>query len=292
MGNTFKKIIVYGLPLAFSIALLYLSHRLHSHNVISSWLTNLSASFLMIPLAILTFDAVRNKLESKLKQELFDYVKKDIDADILSSLAHINRLFQLDVKSRDSFLRILGFNRDEVNRALNMQSVLGFQIFKNWGETRNLFQSALRNPLALHVFDKKQISILIRLLNAITAFERSLFDPETVIFIGSAEKEYKCVNGSELGKYNTLHQNRYVLLRATNTPDQFVVADFGDFEAGYLDNALNCYNFSEQGKTALSGEICEIIQLIKDWMGSTGNSLIFDSRMFRVVPRINKSEPN
>jgi hypothetical protein len=291
MSNTVKKMLIYTPALLLATFLLYASHRLYSHTVISGWLTNLSASLLMIPLAILTFDAVRNKLESKLKQELFDYVKKDVDTDILTSLAHINRLFHLDVSSRESFLRILTFDRDKVNQALETPSVLGFQIYKNWGETRNLFQGVLRNPLALQVFDKKQITILIRLLKAITNFERTLFNPDTVVIIGSAEEQYKCVSGAEISKYNTSYPNRHVLLRSTNTHGQFVAVDSGDFDPGYLDNVLNTYKFSDAGKTELSTNIYNIIHFVKDWVDSTGKPLIIDPRMFRVIRRT-QNEPD
>lgn len=280
------KFIPYIIALIIAIIFYLLSFKTDDH--LSNLLINLSASFVAIPLILIFIDQIRGNIDKKLKKELFEYAKKNIDNDILSSIAYINRLFNFPIVPTDSpFLKsiasILNFNEGMVKEVVNSIKPLGFQLYKDWGETEKYFSDALKNPLAIQIFDTEQITTLIQLLKEIQNFETDLNDNNNFKFINDLSEKYEIVKGTDINFRNVTFPNRWILLEKTSKKDEHIVRDFGDFDEYHKDKLLNQYELTENGKNEISTNIIRIIELVNKWLSLTGNEFIFDSKRFRTI---------
>jgi hypothetical protein len=281
LGKT--RFMLYTIPLVASAMFLYLSRAFKVHSTLSGWLSNVSASFIMIPLVALTFDWLKGQIDKSLKGELFDYIKKDVDSDMISCLLRINRLFRGEASSLQTIEQLLSFTEIALEALLTDRAFLGFHIYKNWNESRNLFESALRNPLALQVFSTEELTALIHLFRVVGDFEKDLSDPDNVSNTGRADAKFKCVKGTDISPFNKSLPERYILLEKAGPRE--IVRDSGDFDEGYLDRVLNLYQFTPEGRKKISADIFEIVRLVNRWLDLSGNEFIFDPRMFRMVKR-------
>ncbi len=280
---------IIWLPYLVAIMVSVLFFCLGYKNIETLWgdlFINLSASFIAIPLVLIFVDELRGKIDRNLKRELFDYAKKNINNDILGALGHINKLFNIPILPINSPLFksitvLLNLEEKVIKETIANISPLGFQIFKDWGETNKYFSDALQNPLALKVFDTKQLTTLIQLLKAIQTFEKELKDGENFKFITDKSKEFKTAKGTDINFRNVIVPNRWILLGKTNKPDEHIVRDFGDFDQYFEDKVLNQYKVTESGKVEIAEDIIKILNLINQWLALTGNEFIFDSKQFR-----------
>lgn len=287
MLNWRNKII--WLPYLIAIMVSVLFFWLGYKNTETLWgdlFINLSASFVAIPLVLIFVDVLRGRIDRNLKRELFDYAKKNIDNDMLSALAHINKLFNIPILPVNnplfkSVTVLLNLEERAIKETIADISPLGFQIFKDWGETNKYFSDALQNPLALKVFDNKQLTTLIQLLKAIQIFEKDLKDGLNFEFIADKSKEFKIAKGTDINFRNVILPNRWILLGKTKKPDEHVVRDFGDFDQYFEDKILNQYKITENGKIEIADDVIKILNLTNQWLILTGNEFIFDSKRFR-----------
>lgn len=287
MLNWKNKIIwlPYFIAILISCLFFWLSYK-NAGTLLGDLFINLSASFIAIPLVLIFVDVLRDRIDKNLKIELFDYAKKNIDNDILSAISHINKLFNIPTLPINSPLfksiTVLLNLEDKVTKeTVTSISPLGFQIFKDWGETNKYFSDALQNPLALKVFNTKQLTTLIQLLKAIQIFEKDLKDGDNFKFVANNSEKFKVAKGTDINFRNVILPNRWILLEKTKKADEHIVRDFGDFDQYFEDKLLNKYEITESGKVEITEDVIQILHLTNQWLSLTGNEFIFDSKRFR-----------
>jgi len=287
MLNLKNKIIwlPYLTAIFISVLFFFLSGK-NSGTLFGDLFINLSASFIAIPLVLIFIDTFRDQIDKSLKKELFNYVKKNIDNDILSSLSHINKLFNIPSLPINNPMFnmvtvLLKLDNKAVIEMVTHISPLGFQIFKDWGDTNKYFSDALQNPLALKVFNTKQLITLIQLLKAIQIFENNLKTEDNFKFITDKSDKFKIAKGTDINFRNVILPNRWVLLEKTQKNDEHIVRDFGDFDQYFENKLISQYEITEIGKLKIIEDITMIFNLVNQWLSLTGNEFIIDSNKFR-----------
>lgn len=271
---------------ALGVALIFLYLANKTPGTYRDLLINLSASFITIPLVLIFIDSIKNNIDKNLKQELFNYSKKNIDNDILSTISHINKLFNIPVLPITHPLFnllsvLLRLDEKVIRETMQTLNPLGFQLFKNWGETKEYFSDVFKNPLSIKVFTTEQISTLIKLLEAIQVFESDITKPENITLVGDLSSKYVVMEGTEITSHNASFSGRWLLLQNTDKKDEKVVKDFGDFDPYYKDKLLNQYKFTEKGVKNIGDDLITILELTKQWLKLTDNKFLLDFKRFK-----------
>jgi len=281
MQKFILKIAAYIISIILSLTFFLLAANTNNQ-LITNWLLSISAAFIFIPLALIGFEAVQRFSQRKLKKELFEYAKKDVDNIILSILAHLGKLINLstgtDLKSLVSLLRA---KQKELKSKLSKANPLGFQIFKEWRETEKNFSTILNNPFSLKIFNDEQIIVLIQLVKSLRSLEFALWRNENFEKIGLADKSFCVVKGVDITYENINFPYRYLLIEEIKK-GRGITRDYGDFKSFLKEQLLVRYKFTEEGINSLSREILDMTNLINRWLQLTGDEFLYDPRIFRM----------
>ncbi len=230
-----KSIIYCTLPflicLLFGGGLLILSFYVNESY--KSFFQNLSSSFIIIPLLFYSYEKVKSFSEKKLKQELFDYAKIQVDTEVLSIIRIFHKIFfsyERETSTLDNMERMLHVNNDAIKKYLLENEFLGFQLFKSWDFPMIKIQKIIENHYILSRLTDSQVLALIHLhqsLNDWLAFYQKMRDSEVFLKTNKKSLDYKVLLPKSFSN-NKEHPNRCVLLKKIDK-NQGEVCDFGDF---------------------------------------------------------------
>lgn len=220
---------------------------------------------------------------------MFDFIKKHVDNDILSTLSHANRLFNIPTippykpLSSKLLTTLLNFEESTLKKYVMLLSPLGFQIFKSPEDTRKGLSNILQNPLALKVLNVAQMTTVIQLIKNIEKFESYLKDTTNFSVIGDKSSEFKVSKGTDFNSADIKFPNRFLLLKLTKKKDTYIVSDFGDFEYYFEKSLLNQYRITDTGIINIYKGLIDLVQTINKWFELTDNELILDTKLFKTI---------
>lgn len=281
-----KKLLVlipYTLTLIFGFAIFLLSANLTNNNT-KELLIGISVTFLSIPCLYFVYDLTKSLVNKKLKLEIFDYAKMQVDRGILSVINQLQKLIfpyeRIDFSSKGINI-FLSLNKKSIAAHIKSTQYIGFQIFKQWGMNQQEFHDVLKNPFILKHLENNQTIAIIKLIKAIISIE-NIYKRTEVFSQTSAEKneKYKIVFGKELSAENTSYPNRYLLLHHVKN-DKFIVRDFGDFYKDEVIKLTNTFKVREEFIEPLSNSIIHVLKIINDWLTLTGDEFVIDSKAFK-----------
>lgn len=247
-------------------------------------LTNISAVFLAIPLIYFFYQAVHNFSEKRLNKEIFDYAKMLVDSEILSLMNQLYKMVHLleeknfTPKGINNFLSL---RKEDVEKIISKNEYLGFQIFKNWRVSQHNLRQLLQNSYIVRRLENEQIISIISILKSVRYLQIIQRLDDLYLETEKKASSYRIVNGKELDKDNIKFPDRLLLLKNLGD-DRFLVGDFGDFPAYYLNNLLQNFKVNERHLKIYADAIFDSVHEISNWVRLTGEEFVMDTERFRL----------
>ena len=224
----YYKIVPFFSSILFGTIFLYLSFCVSEK--LQNFVQGISASLIAIPFVFWGYEFVRNISQKKLKCELFEMAKMQIDTELLGVLHVFYKIFfPLDTGTDLILLeRMIHTKREALRRHLSANKFLGFQVKKSFIITLQKIDAILQNGYLLKYIDDDQILALVKLyktINSWNAFISKMGNEECFICSGESSDEYRIVSSGE-------KSNRLLLLKKKSETTG-IVCDFGDFEKAF-----------------------------------------------------------
>ena len=153
-------------------------------------LHNISATFLAIPCLYLIYELSMAFSRRKLNEEIFDYVKVQVDRELLGITNQLMKLVyayddrDCSLKGIESFLSL---SQKELEEVLYRSEYLGFQTFKHWTVSKTNLTELLRNPLVIERLEDDQVICIIRTLKGLRDVHKKLRNSARTGFKGICE---------------------------------------------------------------------------------------------------------
>ena len=163
-----------------------------NNNHLRSLFMSISANSIFVFIAYFTYEMLILKSKKELNKELILYVKHTIDSDILIILYTISKVLNPPEKANMVLYisNMMKMKKKEIMTILGKKEYLGFQLFKNWNQTRTSFDEFLQNNFVLSKFDNDYLINILKIKNYLTSLEYSLLNPNNLNLINN-HKDYK-----------------------------------------------------------------------------------------------------
>ncbi len=135
---------------------------------------NISATFFALPLLYFSYETAKNFSHKRLNKEIFNYAKMQIDSELLSLLNQLQKIvYTLEERqfSEEAINKFLSLTKKEVEKQLNRNEYLGFQIFKHWEVNEKGLHELLKNPFILEKMKDEQIISIINVVKGLRRLE-------------------------------------------------------------------------------------------------------------------------
>ena len=234
---------------------------------IQSLLINLSASAFFVLIAYFLYEQIKNIIQKSESKYLDSYIQRNISTDIFATLYNLNKYvygYKLESKTEKNIFAINDVTAKKIQNSLLKQKYLGFLIFKNFEDYKDLFKGALENNLVIKYCPREKIILLLKIIDKIITIEH-LFKNEN-----SYKKDIKKSNdfviqhGKNLNSINP--ESSFILLKKTKAIDKFVVYDSGEIEQRYESKMLNIYTLTDNATNIISNEIYELVKTMNKWL--------------------------
>ena len=166
---------------------------------------------------------------------------------------------------------MMKMKKKEIMNILGKKEYLGFQLFKNWNQTRTSFDEFLQNNFVLSKFDNDYLINILKIKNYLTSLEYSLLNPNNLNLINNHKdlKYFKVIKVSEIDP-KTETPNKYILLRKLDNKGEAVIKDFGDFDEKHRERLIAYYKIKQEKLEEISIIIFNLLRMSKRWIKTTG----------------------
>lgn len=277
------KVIPYLVSLILGISLFILSYTFD--NAVKGLFLNLSAAFFAVPLLFLGYEIVKTFSNRKLNKEINDYIKVQVDTEILSILTKIMKIIYEYTScdfSSNGIRNFLNLEIDNIRYLLQNRKFLGFQVYKNWTANETALLKLIENNFISNRLDNEWAISIIRMIKNIRSIEQlynhfEIFEPT-----GQKSDKHEVFHGVEINEKNVQYPERYILIKKTKNVKGIVldVGDFDEYRAKYL---LDYFIINNDYLEDLCYEFTDIVKEIENWLKLTGYEFLIDPKMFRIV---------
>lgn len=244
-------------------------------------------------------DELSRKIESAISEmnkkgnltnKILDFLKKDIDNEILGLLSHL-LLIVNDNSKQDLFAAIQGFlnmSQKDLYEELRDKKILGFYLLKLFNEYENKIYNHINKALSSPYYNREVLNSLIDIYEWFAEYDKFKRNYFSQLFIKSEEKDdrFIVVKGSEI-KSNNLPE-RYILMEKLDD-EKGIVRNYGDFPIGYIPVLTNYFTVNDEPLSKYCNILFLLIESINKWLEITNNEFIFD---FTKEFRIKKTDGN
>lgn len=238
-------------------------------------------------------DELSRKIESaicemnkkgNLTNKILDFLKKDIDNEILGLLSHLLLIIN-DNSKQDLFAAIRGFlnmSQNDLYKELKDKRILGFYLLKLFNEYENKIYNHINKALSSPYYNREVLNSLIDIYEWFAEYDKFKRNYFSKLFIKSEEKDdrFIVVKGSEIASNNL--PERYILMEKLDGEKGFV-RNFGDFPIGYIPVLTNYFSINDKSLDKYCDILFLLIKSINKWLEITNNEFIFDfTKQFRI----------
>lgn len=238
-------------------------------------------------------DELSRKIESaicemnkkgNLTNKILDFLKKDIDNEILGLLSHLLLIIN-DNSKQDLFAAIRGFlnmSQNDLYKELKDKRILGFYLLKLFNEYENKIYNHINKALSSPYYNREVLNSLIDIYEWFAEYDKFKRNYFSKLFIKSEEKDdrFIVVKGSEIASNNL--PERYILMEKLDDEKGFV-RNFGDFPIGYIPVLTNYFSINDKSLDKYCDILFLLIKSINKWIEITNNEFIFDfTKQFRI----------
>jgi hypothetical protein len=254
---------------------------------------NISAAFFVIPLLYLLYELTKMWTDRELNKEIYDFIKVQVDSEILSIVNKLMKMIQGYGQQRFSLSDIrhfLRFSRQTMECTLKNQTFLGFQVFKEWDSNEHALQLVLSHSFISSRLSNKYAISIIKLIKNLRSLKQLLRNFKVFIEIKNpkvcSKMNYQLIKGKEVDPFtSTSSENTsetYMLIKPLDGAKGRLV-DFGNFGDYYESHLLDIYRMNEDYINLFINEILDILKDIECWLSITGNEFIVDTTIFRIA---------
>lgn len=228
--------------------------------------------------------------KGNLTNKILDFLKKDIDNEILGLLSHL-LLIVNDKASQDLFAAIQGFlnmSKNDLYKALKNKKILGFYLLKLFNDYENKIYNHINKALSSPYYNREVLNSLINIYEWFAEYDKFKRIYFSKLFIKSEEKDdrFIVVKGSGLASNNL--PERYILMEKLDD-EKRIVRNFGDFPIAYIPVLTNYFTINDESLDKYCNILYLLIESINKWLNITNNEFIID---FTKQFRIKKSDGN
>jgi hypothetical protein len=238
-------------------------------------------------------DELSHKIESaicemnkkgNLTNKILDFLKKDIDNEILGLLSHLLLIIN-DNSKQDLFAAIRGFlnmSQNDLYKELKDKRILGFYLLKLFNEYENKIYDHINKALSSPYYNREVLNSLIDIYEWFAEYDKFKRNYFSKLFIKSEEKDNRfiVVKGSEIASNNL--PERYILMEKLDD-EKGIVRNFGDFPIGYVPVLTNYFAINDKSLDKYCDILFLLIKSINKWLEITNNEFIFDfTKQFRI----------
>lgn len=238
-------------------------------------------------------DELSRKIESaicemnkkgNLTNKILDFLKKDIDNEILGLLSHLLLIIN-DNSKQDLFAAIRGFlnmSQNDLYKELKDKRILGFYLLKLFNEYENKIYDHINKALSSPYYNREVLNSLIDIYEWFAEYDKFKRNYFSKLFIKSEEKDdrFIVVKGSEIASNNL--PERYILMEKLDD-EKGIVRNFGDFPIGYVPVLTNYFAINDKSLDKYCDILFLLIKSINKWLEITNNEFIFDfTKQFRI----------
>jgi hypothetical protein len=174
--------------------------------------------------------------------------------------------YNLDTNTIQNILAINSYSKEQIKTSISNQSYLGFQVFKEMEDIKDLFRDALGNNLIIRYSPRDYVINLLKIIDLIISVEH-IFRNENN-YLKSTEKaiEFFYVNAKEINQDN--EENQFLLLRKTPIENRAVVYDSGKFDQSKEGRLLDRYILKVESAEILANQIYKLNKYLRFWLPS------------------------
>lgn len=215
-----------------------------------------------------------------LYDELQDYLKEQIDTQILRLLGHLSKILfgYEEYITLESAYKLLKLSQDEITILLENRAFLGFQVLKKFDQIESDIRNILDKTLSSSHYKRELMVPIVKIIKWITFFDKyNSFRTTPNLFISTCKtnKIYESIHGKIMNPDNP--KNGYLLLEKIDKQYGRII-DFGDFiEKEKIKKMLYTLKMNPIHGLQYANQIYLIIEYIHEWLDLTNGEFIVDT---------------
>lgn len=229
---------------------------------------------------------IEMKAKGILTDKLLDFLKKEIDQEILALLSHLVRFIHKESESinfLDEVTSFINYEKKDIVDILKNKKVIGFYILKSFEEHEKKFNAFINQALASPYYNREILNALIDIYEWFSAYSNWWWKYSSKLFIKLNQKENELfvIHGSQVSPNS--RDKRYLLMKKIDEEGKGQVHNFGDFYPGHIENLINYYELNNEYLDTYASTITILIKSLNQWLSITNNEIIIDFvKSFRV----------
>lgn len=268
------------LILAFAFTLAY---KFTSSELSKTILINLSSSSLFVVLAYFFYDIIKSYIAKRELRYIDSYIRNQISNDVFIVLYTLKKYihgYNLESNTVKNIFEINNYSKEQIRASIVNQSYLGFQIFREMEDVKELFRDALDNNLVIKYCPREYVMNLVRIVDLIIQIEHIFRNENNYSECPEKAVEFLCVNGKELNPDN--EESRFLLLKRAEVKNRAVVYDSGKFDQSKEKKLLNRYIIEPQTAEIVAQQIYELNRYLRFWLPEEFHIRRYD-RSYRII---------
>ncbi len=216
--------------------------------------------------------------KGNLTDKILDFLKKEIDKEILGLLSHLLLITDFEGSKKDLFAAIqtfLNLSKEDLLANLKGKKILGFYLFKVFDEYGNKIHNYINQALGSPYYNREILNSLIDIYEWFAEYSKFRTNFFSKLFMETKEKEDDLfiIKGSNMTTDKL--PNRYILMKRIDE-EKGIVSNFGDFPIGVIPNLTNYFILNENILDRYCDIIFLLISSINKWLDVSNNEFIFD----------------
>ncbi|UFS61423.1 hypothetical protein LOH54_07080 [Sulfurimonas sp. HSL-3221] len=221
-----------------------------------------------------------------LTDKILDYLKKEIDQEMLILITHLVRFINKSSEKTD-FLEdvtaFLNYEKKDIIEILKNKKTIGFYLLKSFHEHEKKFNTFINQAMGSQYYNREILNALIDIYEWFSAYNdmRSKYFSNLLIKLEKTEDRLHVINSSEV-THNSPYSDRYFLMKKINEKES-QVHNVGDFYPGNVPDLLNYYEFNSEYLDKYADTMTLLSKNFNNWLQLTNNEFILDFvKTFRV----------
>lgn len=224
--------------------------------------------------------------KGNLTDKILDFLKKEIDQEILGLISHLVRITDPDQAKNNLFQSIqtfLNYSKSDLNDIIRGKKILGFYLFKLFHEYEAKIHDHINQAMSSQYYNREILNSLIDIYEWFAEYDkfRTNYFSKLTIKLNETQDDLFVIKGSEISANNRLPDRFLLMKRVDNKNGQ--VCNFGDLPPGAISTATNYYSLNDDIIEKYIDCIYLLIISINKWLDVTNNEFIVDfTKNFRI----------